>query len=267
MSTERRIQFEGIPNSRELGGIRTADGRVIRRGLLLRTANLSEASEEDLRVLRDRYRLSLILDLRTTKGQRRKPDLPVEGAVHRGVPVFEEEMLGISHGGGEQAFFNGFPLPDMEVLYRNIILDEGCRGQLGKAVRSVMEHDFSEGSVLWHCSEGKDRCGMVSALVLTALGAAPETVMEDYLLSNETSAPKAELYYRKFLESGRGEAAAQAVRNAFLVKKSYLDSAVDAVTGQYGGVAGYLSEGLQIPEELILSFREKVLEPSPAAEN
>ncbi|MBQ7534571.1 MAG: tyrosine-protein phosphatase [Stomatobaculum sp.] len=260
MKTERRIVFEGVTNSRDLGGLPAADGRLIRRGMLLRTANLSAATEGDKSELSGRWRLSLIVDLRTSFGQRRRPDAEVPGAKHLSIPVFEEEMLGISHGGEQHIMFNGQPLPDMERLYRNITVDPGCMAQLGKAIRTIMNHDFSRGSVLWHCSEGKDRCGMTAALLLTALGADRETILEDYLISNETAEAKAQKYYDLFLSAGKGKAAAELVRDAFIVKESYLKGSFEAAEGRYGSLEGYLEEGLKVPAGLIAEFREKMLE-------
>ena len=61
----RMITFAGIINARDLGGLTTMDGKTIRKGLLLRTANLSQATEADLSRLRQDYRLSAVIDLRT----------------------------------------------------------------------------------------------------------------------------------------------------------------------------------------------------------
>ena len=93
-----------------------------------------------------------------------------------------------------------------EDLYRMIVATESCRKNLGIAVKTVMEHDFSEGAVLWHCTEGKDRCGLLAAMLLSALGVSREDIMEDYLLTNEVNAPKAEMYYQHMLMAGKSEA-------------------------------------------------------------
>ena len=260
MNTERRIVFEGINNCRELGGLPADGGRRIRKGLLLRTGNLSAATEADKKELCSRWHLSLIIDLRTSNGQRRRPDADIPGAEHLSVPVFQEEMLGISHGGSQEVLFNGQPLPDMEKLYRNITLAPGCRAQYGKALRTIMDHDFSRGSVLWHCTEGKDRCGMMAAFLLAALGADRGTIMEDYLISNETAEARGKKFYDQFIEAGRGEEAAELVRNAFIVKESYLKGTFEAAEERYGSMEGFLEEGLEIPGDLIAEFREKLLE-------
>ena len=91
---------------------------------------LAQKRKTDKKILCEKYRLSIIIDLRTEIEQNEMPDL-------------------------------------------------SCRENLGKAARCVMEHDFSKGCVLWHCTEGKDRCGLLSAVLLLALGVERSTIMED----------------------------------------------------------------------------------------
>ena len=79
------------------------------------------------------------------------------------MPVFDEFKPGVSHEGEADRQ----RLPDMAVLYG--ILVRNYADSFRKILAAIMQHDFSEGAVLWHCTEGKDRCGLVSALVLLAL--------------------------------------------------------------------------------------------------
>ena len=75
----RMIIFAGIINARDLGGLTTIEGKTIRKGLLLRTANLSQATEADLSKLRQDYRLSAVIDLRTAVERKGRPDRIPEG--------------------------------------------------------------------------------------------------------------------------------------------------------------------------------------------
>lgn len=256
----RKIVFEKIRNARDLGGIKTEDGRNVRAGLLIRSANLFEATEADVKMLEDVYRLAKIVDLRTSVERAEKPDVVPKTTEYMPNPIFDSSVLGISHEKSAEENRNNMKVPAMEELYRMIVTDASCRANLGHAVQMIMEHDFSSGSVLWHCTEGKDRCGLVSAMLLGALGVSREQIMEDYLLTNEVNGPKAEMFYQKMLEAGKSEAEAVAVRNAFIAKDTYLESAFAAIDEQCGDLDVYLVEGLGIPEDVIAEFREKVLE-------
>ena len=62
--TPRAIAFEGIENARDMGGLVMQDGRTIRSGMLLRSGNLNKASDADVAILKDRYRLTDVFDFR-----------------------------------------------------------------------------------------------------------------------------------------------------------------------------------------------------------
>ncbi len=255
----RKIDFQGIQNARDLGGLPTADGRKIASGLLLRSANLAEATSADRTILREKWRLAKVIDLRTKTERSQRPDAAPEDAAYLPIPVFDGPVPGISHEKNTDAEQIGATIPNMEHLYRMMVTLEPCRKNLGKAVGCVMEHDFAAGSVLWHCTEGKDRCGLLAVMLLSALGVDRRQIMEDYLLTNDVNESKAEMYYRGMLAAGKSESEAAAVRNAFLAKASYLDEAFAAIDERYPDMDTYLREGLYLPPATIAKFCKNVL--------
>ncbi|MGN1016599.1 MAG: tyrosine-protein phosphatase [Faecousia sp.] len=256
---DRRISLEKISNIRDLGGLRTADGRFLAPGLLLRSANLAEATLEDRKVLREKYHLAKIIDLRTGTERREKPDATIPEVDYVPIPIFDESVAGISHEKNLRKEQAPAAIPKLELLYREMVERESCRINLGKAARCVMEHDFSKGSVLWHCTEGKDRCGLLSAVLLSALGVERGTILEDYLLTNEVNGPKSDMYYQRILASGKTEAEAGMIRDVFLAKEEYLNEAFAAIDAQYRNTDAFLRDGLGIPQEVIENFQRRVL--------
>lgn len=121
-------------------------------------------------------------------------------------------------------------------------------------------HHFSKGSVLWHCTEGKDRCGLLCAVLLPALGTDRSAIMEDYLLTNRVNEPKAERYAQQMRAVGKFEMEAAAIRDIFLAKEAYLDAAFSAIDAQFSNTSAFLRDGLNLSEELIDRFRSSVLE-------
>ncbi|MGN0487568.1 MAG: tyrosine-protein phosphatase [Acutalibacteraceae bacterium] len=256
---DRSIAFEKIANARELGGLNTENGGIIASGLLIRSANLSEATETDKSILREKYRLAKIIDLRTDLERNERPDAPMADVEYLSIPVFDISVAGISHEKMNHYEEILSVIPKMGQLYGKMVSDSSCRENLGKAARCVMEHDFSKGSVLWHCTEGKDRCGLLSAVLLLALGAERSTIMEDYLLTNRVNAAKSEKYYQMMLSAGKTEREAEVVRDIFLAKEEYLDAAFSAMDAQYGNTDAFLRDGLHIPQKLIEQFQSSVL--------
>ena len=252
----RMIAFAGIINARDLGGLTTIEGKTIRKGLLLRTANLSEATEADLSKLRQDYRLSAVIDLRTAVERKERPDRIPEGVEYRINPIFDEATAGITREGDTPSPFS---LPDMVSLYRTMIIAEPCRAALHEVLTAIFAHDFEKGAVLWHCTAGKDRGGIVSTLVLAALGVSREEIMKDYAVNADEFIVQADALYRRALRSGRPEPVAAAARDVFLALPKYMESAFRAIDEEYGSSESYLTRGLQIPETVLKEFRNKML--------
>lgn len=257
MKMDRRISFEGIENCRELGGLPGAGGKHIRKGLMLRSANLFGATAGDMERLTGTYRLDTVIDLRTDTERQRKPDPIPAGLRCFCLPIFDEATGGITR---EDEDLSQFVLPNMAELYRTMMTEESCREAFGRVLTLIFSHDFEKGSILWHCTAGKDRCGLTSALVLAALGVPEEVIREDYLLTNEVSEREAEMLYRYVLSTGKTEAEAEAARQVFLAKEEYLYAVLDAIKENYGDRDVFFRDGLQLADGLIESFRDAVLE-------
>ena len=230
-----------IQNMRDLGGLRTADGRKIRPNMLIRSAQLAQAVEEDLE------HVAAVIDLRTIKEREEMPDR-VYRCRYLPMPVFEEFKPGVSH---EEEAKQAPKLPDMAVLYG--ILVRSYADSFRNILTAIMHHDFSEGAILWHCTEGKDRCGITTAMILELLGVDRDTIMEDYLKTNLVNLPKAAAIREK-LAAERGREFADSVYQAYIADEKYLRSAWEAI----GDVS--LPEKLGISPEAVEAFRNTVLE-------
>ena len=230
-----------IRNLRDLGGITTAAGQQIKKGFLVRSANLSEAEEEDL------TGISAVIDLRTTRERNEGPDR-LFGRPSIPIPIFDEVKDGISH---ERRRERKGP-PDMGSLYIWMMRDH--RESFARALRTIMNHDFSSGAILWHCTEGKDRCGMTTALLLELLGVERSTIMEDYLKTNVTSIPRAE-GIRERVRQEHGDEAAEGVYRAFIADPAYLEGAWNVMDE----IPDFFDE-IGITQEEIDVFRKLVLE-------
>ena len=121
------------------------------------------------------------------------------------------------------------------------------------ALRTIFSFDYEKGSILWHCSEGKDRCGLTAALVLEALEADRETIMADYLHTNVVNLPKAQAAYQRLLPE-RGEEYARGVYRALPAQEDYLQATWDAMGRDY------LTRVLGFSAQDLVLFREAVTE-------
>ena len=256
-TTDRALHFDGISNCRDLGGLQNAAGKRIRAGLLLRAAHLHSASDRDLAQLSDCFHVRCVVDLRTDMERREKPDRLPSGAEQLCCPIFDEATAGITREDGRPA---ELIMPDMCVVYRHMVTKPSCLESLRVILGKILEQAARGNGVLWHCTAGKDRCGVVTALLLSELGVDRESIFADYLLTNLVAIPEADAACARLLAKGHPKDAVHLVHEAFIAKEEYLAGVFEELDARYGGVPGFLREELQLPEELLRCFAETALE-------
>lgn len=256
------ITLAGSKNVRDLGGI-VAAGGTVRNRLLLRGGNLFACTPRDVTILRDKYGLSLIVDLRTSSERDEKPDVCVPGAENVHMPLFAESTLGITRERsfsmlGELAKIAEY-IPDLDDLYR-LMVSADCRHELALAVQTVMNAVLEGRTVLFHCAEGKDRTGLMASILLSMLGASREAIMADYLFTNTVNMRKANRYYRILRLLTRDRAAAEKMRAVFEARAEYLDAALDSIDEDWGGMDAFVEQGLGVDSACLNSFRQMAIE-------
>ena len=254
------INFEGIKNARDLGGIPNREGREIRSRCFVRSAGLSSATENDELLLRNEYTLSKVIDLRTATERNEKPDRFMEGVEYLHFPLFEESVIGVTHERSINSREMLDHLPSMEEMYQTIITDEVSLLHLRSVFRTVVSHDGMS-TLLWHCTEGKDRCGIVSALVLTLLDCDRETVFDDYVFTNRSAVKRANGMFALVLLVGGGIKKAKTVRSLFLADPKYLSAVFDEIDRRHGGTDSFFRNELGIDGETKRAFGERFLLP------
>ena len=170
----RRIALDGAANFRDIGGYRTVDGRSVRWRSLFRADNLSHLSERDLAVVRT-LDLATVIDLRT-RGEVELERFPVDEIpvdFHH-LPLMADLPSFTEFRGGPEVFAGH---------YLDIARQSG--DQIARALR-IVAHPRSRPAVV-HCAAGKDRTGVLVAVLLALLGVPDETIAEDYALSAEAT--------------------------------------------------------------------------------
>lgn len=202
-----------ISNFRDLGGIKTKAGKVIPEGKLFRSASLHQSLPQDLEGI------SAVIDLRTETERERLPDSVPDHIAYYTIPIFDEATAGITR---EKALSS---VPEMVPLYRKMVVS--CQPAIQQVLSVIQSHDFSAGGILWHCTAGKDRCGLITAYVLSSLGVSKENIMADYMISNESCVPEAEAMIVNLSGKALSEAEREGIRDAFIAKEEYLQAAFD----------------------------------------
>lgn len=256
-----RIPFQGLSNTRDLGGLKSEDGRLILPKKLIRSGDLYHLSHEDQKTLRKKYELSKVIDFRTMQEKERKPDTKLEGVTYVFNPILDEATFGITRESSmaEDLTSAKVDMGDfLEKVYRQLIKDPYALDQYAQFMDELLRQ--REGAVLYHCSAGKDRVGVGTALLLSALGIPRPVIMEDYLRTNAYLEEEAE-YMIQLLET-RMIVSPQIYSNvqaAFSVRRSYLEGVFQVIEEQYGSMEIFLRKKMYLSPKALEQLRNKYL--------
>lgn len=261
----------GIENARQLGGYETADGRHVKRDVLLRTAKLSDAPPEELAALKDIYHLGVVVDFRTLAEREGAPDPEIDGVDNIVLDVLDEgsrtgagaAIAGIYENGGAE------PAEVMlniirsgcvsERMYADMAFDPAAEKGFRDFFRILLENGGQK-AVLWHCSGGKDRTGAAAVLLLLALGVNKETALRDFELTNEFLREKIAYMESRAAELTDDPEEIAWVKDLTGVNRKYMEKLLDTLEEKYGSQERYLTEGLGLDRAELEQLREMYLE-------
>ncbi|MBQ3416879.1 MAG: tyrosine-protein phosphatase [Ruminococcus sp.] len=268
MSLNHSIHLNSIKNARELGGYITADGRRIKNGVLLRTAYLNGISDEDVRQLREVYRVQHIIDFRMEMEMVGTEDPTIGGARYHHLNVIdpstfpdrEDEDVDVGALGLAQSVAMSEQIGAFDGrMYIGFLSNSSGRQAYADFFRILLSAD-PDRAVLWHCTSGKDRTGLAAMLLLSALGVDEEVVIEDYMLTNTYNAKRIEKARQMLKEQGFDDAFIEkAILVLDAISERTMRTAIAYLKKEYGSVVGYIRDGLKINQEEIDSLKEKYL--------
>lgn len=262
---DRHIRLPGTINFRDLGGYETVDGAKIKTGHLYRSGHLSHV-ETSVRNNIAALNISLVCDFRIDDERQEHPNRYAVGhaPMVKHLPIWPVRTPGVDSTvarllSGEVD--SETALKDQTDGYREFIRDQSS--QFAALFAAMLANENS--SVLLHCSAGKDRTGIASALLLTALGVSRKTVRSDYLLSAEGYGARAQTqfyvdkYWAEHLEKGSSKSACtpEDLHALFAVQPEKIDAAFDEMTKVCGSVDRYIKDILGVDEDALTTLRAR----------
>ena len=175
-SYQRLIPFEGVFNFRDLGGYQTRDSRTVKWRSIFRSGELHGLTEGDMIRLREELRLATVIDLRNSE------ELELSGTGLISEFGVRYHNLPLSQSGPE-ARVRVQESTNMAEIYFDFLEQPWFGPRIVTALAIIAESENHP--VVFHCSAGKDRTGIMSAVILSLLGVPDETIVEDYALTNQ----------------------------------------------------------------------------------
>jgi len=245
--TEKVIHLKKVTNFRTVGNIKNTEGRTLKEGRFYRSAHLHKLKKRSFDRF-DELGIREIIDLRNSKEIAQKPDqIPAENT-YKKYSAFEDEGDQLSQA--KKLVLKGKVNASdadkrMIDFYREYVTENP------KTIKTIITEVLeSKDPVLYHCTAGKDRTGIITALILTILKFDKETIYNDYLLSNN---------YRKDLVQKRLRLAntlhflypkmdLHVLEKLSWVEKRYLDAAFEEINKKYGSADAYIQQVLGISD-------------------
>ena len=250
MAKQRLVPLDGAMNFRDLGGYQTTDHQTVIWNKIYRADSLSDLSTGDLKQLTKRH-VTVDCDLRSAFEQRAMPDQLTTEMKYVDCHVYAEEG-----DTDQQSDVPGEILPTdyLGSIYQHILLNIHSQHAFGKVMRELVNLAPDE-ALVFHCSAGKDRTGMMAALILKTLGVDDQTIIKDYLLTNQLYDFSAARQLPSANQLGQMVAKMNTTKGDGPVMKGFLTTLEQG----WGSIDHFLIRQLGLSAEEIDKFRQRYL--------
>lgn len=246
-------RLSSVNNFRDIAGTGTGytgfGGSTVNPGVFYR-ANALTPNPADLATL-TALGLTAAYDLRTDQEIAAKPDILPDGVRYTQIQVLSADPSGDIAGLRSPEEARAY----VQDGYRSTVTDETSRRGYARLLTELAN---TAGPQVFHCTAGKDRTGWATALLLGISGVSRETILADYLLSNEYSAETIRATLDQ-ISAVKGPEAAEIYRQLVGVDASYLEASFDELERTYGSFDRYLVDGLGLSFDTITKLRLKLL--------
>ncbi|MEG1131990.1 MAG: tyrosine-protein phosphatase [Romboutsia sp.] len=256
---ERVVPLKNFSNFRDLGGYKTKDGRAVKWGLFYRSEDLSNLKDNDLKYF-ESLGIKYVLDYRSEDEVSRNPDVQVKLVKNINIPgmnikgndnldmtTYVEQILQ-----GSTMDIN--PEDLLREAYKIMPLDNPAYKELFKLFRNP-----ENTAILQHCTAGKDRTGVGSALILLALNVDEETIIKDYLESNDNRKSFTKNIMETYKDYMKDEKVKKMIEGILGVDETLIKSSLNSIKNKYGTYEDYFKNEYELDEDELDKLRNKYL--------
>ena len=232
---ENHVVLKGEDNMRDLGGYVGFNGKRVLYNKLYRSGELSALTTTDVATLQ-LLGIQNIVDLRTEAERTEKPDVAINGTTRINLSLLDESSAASSGSTDYMGAILSGQMNAEEMMLKAYLIDQ-------KKIDSwtIIFDALEEGKItLWHCTAGKDRAGMTSALVLASLGVDEQTIINDFMLSNAYLGASNQVTV-SYINSKYGAGMGEKLLPLLGVEESYIEAFFKDINTKYGGLDKFLT--------------------------
>lgn len=234
------IKLKSTKNYRDLGNIPLKDGTTLPTGKFIRGKTLYKVDQQDIDTLVNTYKLKTIIDLRTNKELLEKPNPVIPGVKIIHLPIFDENKAGVSRDKNSISLDSLKKSAPMVDVYKSMA-DKDCSSNIKKILETILSLKEDQLPVMFHCTAGKDRTGVIAALLLKYFGASDEEIYKDYLFTNHETGIKPYILCPTFFIVFWNLRLTKKLSDVFMARKEYLDGFLDEFEKTQGSIEKFLS--------------------------
>ena len=268
------IGIHSVENIRSVGGFPTIDGRTVKNGVLLRSGSLSRLTAEDADYLTKTFGLSMVIDLRSSEEIKMSPNVVIAGVRYENIPLAELDTKGMDtltslyqHGetAGEKAWYLAkfSKIDALGKLYHNFFDDTFSPNAVKRIFQLLLEVD---GAVLFHCTSGKDRTGILVAILLYVLGCSKEDIISDYTASALSLFTNAEKFKSVLKKQGYSTELQNNLHKILSVAPENLHAFLYDIEQSYGSQREGVLKAIGLGQHELEALRDKFLTDSRCAD-
>lgn len=248
---DRWVQLAGIDNVRDLGGLPVAGGRRTRYGVAYRASTLQQGTADDVTELVERRGVRTIVDLRL-------PDESVREGHGRfgdaGLDVFVLTVRKDVDTGLDVVIPDG-RTTDFNIVYQQLLVG----GAASIVAAAELIADPARQGVVFHCAGGKDRTGVLAAVLLDAVGVPIDDIVADYALTAE----RATQIRERLVQIPAYRTLPPVANGSMSVDEGAIRLLVETLRTTYGGGARFLRDH-GLPEPALTRLRAALVDDAPA---
>lgn len=247
IADKNQIEIKKVNNFRFLGGIKNQEGKILKDSLIYRSGNLHQlrsSSFDDF----EKLNINKVIDLRTKREITEETDHLPKNIIYKNYPAFEDKNDEMKDA-KKLALKGKIRKADAEKRMLKFYTDYVSENP--EVIKTIITEILnSDQPILYHCTAGKDRTGMITALILKILKFDNDVIFEEYLVSNDLrkNVINKRLNLADNLHFVFPKLDIGVIEKTSWIERDYLQAAFDEIDKKYGSFDNYIHQALGISE-------------------